>query len=195
MTVDIFSHNNVWMIEGCDTTYRPANLISPDIFLSIAPDSPWSRDDQPVWESIKIDLFSPEYNDTLLMCVKADFATVQQILFDAAKNRAQDHQTARDGGLYALWNTHDGRVLVAGMCNGGAGIAHRVCRLLHLQFPLASDHTLLESNLDADDLFADAQDVDHVEWRDLFLSVEAARLRILLQDNIDMVSTVSFKKM
>lgn len=195
MAVQVFSHNSVWMIEGSDDTYRPANLLPPDAFLSIAPDSPWRRDDQPVWDSIKTDLFSPEYNDTLLMCVEGDFATVQKIVFDAAKHRAQDHQTARDGGLYALWNTHDGRVVVASMCNGGAGIAQIVCQKLPTQFPLACEHMLRESSLDAEDLFSAAHDVDRIEWRDLFLSVEAARQRSVLRSNINNAGATVNKRM
>lgn len=191
MAVHVFSHNSVWMIEGSDDTYRPANLLPPDAFLSIAPDSPWGRDGQPVWSDIKTHLFSPEYNSTELICVNGDFTAVQQVLFAAAKTYALQHQRLRDGGLYALWDTHDGRVLVAGMCNGGSWLAPTVCSNLLQHFPHASTHPLTESSLDAEELFSDPhQDVDRLEWRDLFLSVEAGRLRRVLHSNIDGVGSV-----
>lgn len=81
------------------------------------------------------------------------------------------------------------------MCNGGAGIAQIMCQKLPTQFPLAHEHMLRESSLDAEDIFSDAHDVDRIEWRDLFLSVEAARQRSVLCSNINNVGTTVNKKM
>lgn len=133
------SSNTVWVVEGNDVAFAPASLPAPTMFIAINPLGYDNGDSAPDINEVFSEAFADP--DAELYVVRGAFGDVQHALFKQAKLDADDHYECDNGGLYALWDLKDGRVLVGGFDNGGSDIAQSAAHDVAHEFAIEGQHS------------------------------------------------------